>query len=136
MVAKVNGVELMDAYWVFDVNGKKVPAKEAKNYGEYCRSIDSAWQDATGVLQPSQPAAWKGNNGAPCGEWTMVAASWQPTVPAARQPPGLALILRVQAFNGLLHRSVFEASQALVRQADQNRANQEQQKGKQVKPVL
>lgn len=66
----------------------------------------------------------------------MVVASWQPTMPAARQPPGLALNLRVQAFSGLLHRSAYEASAAMVQQADQNRGNQEQQKGKQVKPVL
>jgi len=52
------------------------------------------------------------------------------------QPPGLVVNMRVQAVNGLLHRSALEASQTLVLQAVQNRANQEQQKGKQVKPVL
>jgi len=136
--AKANRVELMDAFWVFDSNGKKVPAKQAKDYAQRCRSIDGAGRDAARVLmaETQRPLLGQWSSGElQCGKWTLVLASWIPSS-AVGQPPGLVVNMRVQAVNGLLHRSALEASQTLVLQAVQNRANQEQQKGKQVKPVL
>jgi len=45
-------------------------------------------------------------------------------------PPELVLNMRVLAFNGLLHHCAYQASDAMVQQAERNRANQEQQKRK------
>ena len=136
ITAKMNGVEMMDAFWVFDSNGKKAPAKRARDYAQLCQSVDGAGQDAARVLmaQPPRPGEWA-NGEFQCGEWTLVLASWIPSS-AVGQPPGLVVNMRVQEINGLLHRSALQASQAIVQQAVRNRANQEQQKGTQVKPVL
>jgi hypothetical protein len=51
-------------------------------------------------------------------------------------PAGLVLRLQVEAVSHPLHRSAFIATERMVRQAEENQTNKEQQKGKQVKPVL
>jgi hypothetical protein len=132
-VAKSYGVESIDAYWVFDANGKKVAPPQAKGYAANCtQGFENS--DLTPLKLPPNPNQWVRNN-INCGEVTMVFANWQPTMPM-NGPPGLVLRLQVRAYNSLLHRSAFEASQALMQQAEGKQADKEKQKANQVKPAL
>lgn len=124
--------DLMDAYWVFDANGKKVSTQQAKGYVAVCAGHDGP--DLNHLRQPPVPNRWMRNN-INCGEITMVFANWTPTS-AMTGPPGLVLQVMIRAYNNQLHRSAFEASQAMILQAEENQANKEQQKAKQVKPAF
>lgn len=65
----------------------------------------------------------------------MVTANGNETVPGAGDPGSVSRLL-VVASNGLLHRSTFEASRAMIRQAEKHQADKEQSKMEQVKPFL
>jgi hypothetical protein len=137
-VVKSFGVELIDAYWVFDANGKKVTSQQAKMFMQNCgpNQVGDETQDVMRLQLPPKPDYWV-RRGTDCGDITLVVANWQPTSPGGMQgPAGLVLRLQVEAVSHPLHRSAFIATERMVRQAEENQTNKEQQKGKQVKPVL
>lgn len=137
-VVKSLGVELIDAYWVFDASGKKVSPQQSKLFMQNCgpNQVGDETQDMMRLQLPPKPDYWV-RRGTDCGDITLVVANWQPTSPGGMQgPAGLVLRLQVEAVSHPLHRSGFIATERMVRGAEEGQANKEQQKGKQVKPVL
>jgi hypothetical protein len=128
----INTQPLSQLYWMFDANGKPVPEQQAKQIVSRCMLTNS--QSDVAELRQSSPKTWIDNN-VNCGEVTMVTANGNLTVPGSGTP-GSVLRLLVTAYNGLLHRSAFEASHAMIWQAEKHQADKEQQKMEQVKPVL
>lgn len=128
----INTQPLSQLYWMFDANGKPVPEQQAKQIIRHCGLPNN--QSDLAEVSVSNPKRWIENN-INCGEVTMVTANGQLTVPGAGTPGSVSRLL-VVAYNGLLHRSGFEASHAMIWQAEKHQTDKEQQKIDQVKPVL
>ena len=128
----INTQPLSQLYWMFDANGKPVPEQQAKQIIRHCMLSNN--QSDLAEVSVSTPKRWIVNN-INCGEVTMVTANGQLTVPGAGTPGSVSRLL-VVAYNELLHRSAFEASHAMIWQAEKHQADKEQQKMDQVKPVL
>jgi len=133
-VAKASGVELRDAYWIFDINGQKLPRQRAAQLAATCTAIwESSYLDR---LKLPQNPKFTNPNAANCWENTAVTAYFTPTTPGVTGPAGLTLELVVKAVNMNLYRAHYEASEKFLRQAEQSDINQQQQKAKQAKPAL
>ena len=52
--AQVVGVELLDAFWVFDDAGKRAPPQAARSYAEQCRMTHLPVQDSSVLTQPTR----------------------------------------------------------------------------------
>jgi hypothetical protein len=128
----INTQPLSQLYWMFDANGKPVPEQQAKQIIRHCMLTNN--QSDMAEVSVSNPKRWIENN-INCGEVTMVTANGNLTVPGAGTPGSVSRLL-VVAYNGLLHRSAFEASHAMIWKAEKLQADKEQQKMDQVKPVL
>ena len=133
-VAKASGVELRDAYWIFDAHGQRLPRQRASQLAATCTQIwESSYLDR--LKLPRNPA-FTNPNAANCFENTAVTAYLTPTTPGVTGPPGLVLALVVKAVNMNLYRAHYEASEKFLSQAAEASGNSQQEKAKQVKPKL
>jgi hypothetical protein len=133
--AQVVGVELLDAYWVFDGAGKRVPPQAAHSYAESCRSVHAPAQDALALTQQTR-STYMMPGSVRCDRWIFIHASWQPTYPGTGMTPGVAMNMRTVLANGALHGKAFTASVALVEGVARDQQTKEKQAAEQVKPVL
>jgi len=128
------GVELLDAYWVFDNAGKRLPPQTARSYVESCRGVHSPAQDSQALTQATR-STYMAPAGFRCDRGTMILASWQPTYPGTGTP-GLVMNMSIVLANGTLHGKGFAASVALVEGTARDQQNREKQAADAVKPVL
>lgn len=134
--ARAAGVELLDAFWVFDDAGKRVPAAAARSYVDSCRTINSPPGRDTLALTQTNRATWMTPADARCDRWTIVHAQWQPTPPGGSTTPGLVMNMSTQVASGALHGKSYAATLALIEGAARDRQKREVQAADQVKPVL
>lgn len=134
LAAQQAGVEMMDAFWVFDDAGKRVPPQAARTYAESC-GMHQPGQDGL-VLSQAARAGFLRPAGFRCDRWTFIKAGWQPTPPVAGMTPGLAMNMSVLLADGKLHGESFAASVAMIQGAAQSQQDAEKRKAAQVKPVL
>jgi hypothetical protein len=129
------GVELLDAYWVFDGAGKRVPAPAARQYAELCRSTFLPGQDPLALAQAGRSSLLV-PGGFHCDRWTFIQAEWQPTPTGSSMTPGLVMTMSITVANGALHGKTYAASVALVEGAARDKANREKRAAEAVQPVL
>jgi hypothetical protein len=129
------GVELLDAYWVFDDAGQRVPPAAARQYAELCRGTYLPGLDA-GALTQSNRATLLIPGGVRCDRWTFIHASWQPTPMGSSMTPGLALNMVITLGNGTLHGKTYAATLAMIENAARDKQIQEKRTADAVKPVL
>jgi hypothetical protein len=134
-VPAMQKVELVDAFWVFDAKGQKVPPAVAAEVGKWCVGQNKEYLSL--LQQPPSPSLWNGNGGRVfCGEHTIIKASWGVTGAGAGEAPGLAHALQVEAVDLGRYHAAFEASQAMLQQAAGKKLDADQQKAAKVKPKL
>ncbi len=129
------GVELLDAYWVFDDAGKRVPPAAARDYAQLCRGTHAPGLDSGSLVSPGR-ATFLTPGGVRCDRWTFIQASWQPTPMGAGMTPGLVMTMSTTLGNGTLHGKTYAASVALVENAARDQVNKEKRAAEAVKPVL
>ena len=129
------GVELLDAYWLFDDAGKRVPQAAAREYAQLCRQAHLPAQDALALSSASR-ATLLASGGFRCDRWTFIQAQWQPTPTGSSMTPGLAMTMSITLANGALHGKSYAASVAMVENAARDQTNKEKHAAEAVKPVL
>jgi len=129
------GVELLDAYWVFDGAGKRVPTPAARQYAELCRGAHAPGLDPMALVQATR-ATFLVPGGFHCDRWTFIQAQWQPTPPGSGMTPGLAMNMSITLANGASHGKSYAASVAMVENAARDQMNKEKHAAEGVKPVL
>jgi hypothetical protein len=129
------GVELLDAYWLFDNAGKRVPPAAAREYAQLCRQTHLPGQDPLALAQANR-ATLLVPGGFRCDRWIFIQAQWQPTPAGGGMTPGLALNMSITLGNGALHGKAYAASVAFVESAARDQQNKEKSAAEGVKPVL
>jgi hypothetical protein len=129
------GVELLDAYWVFDDAGQRVPPVAARQYADLCRTTYLPGSDPGALTQATRATALV-PGGFHCDRWTFIQASWQPTPAGSGMTPGLALNMVITLGNGALHGKTYAASVAMIEKAARDQQNKEKRTAEGVKPVL
>lgn len=130
------GVELLDAYWVFDGAGKRVAAPAAREYAQLCRSAHLPGQDPLALAQKAPLSSFLVNGDFHCDRWTFIQAQWQPTPAGAGMTPGLVMTMSITLVNGAMHGKSYAASVAMVEGAARDQQNREKRAAEAVKPVL
>lgn len=129
------GVELLDAYWVFDDAGQRVPPPAARQYAELCRGTYLPGLDA-GALSQANRATLLVPGGIRCDRWTFIQANWQPTPMGSGMTPGLAMNMVITLGNGTLHGRTYSATLAMIENAARDQQIKEKRQAEAVKPVL
>lgn len=129
------GVELLDAYWLFDDAGKRIAPAAAREYAQLCRQTHLPGQDPLALAQANR-ATLLVPGGVRCDRWTFIQAQWQPTPAGAGMTPGLALNMSITLGNGALHGKTYAASVTMVENAARDQQNKEKRAAEAVKPVL
>ena len=129
------GVELLDAYWVFDDAGQRVPPAAARDYAQLCRGAYTPGSDAGGLVSPGRATALL-PGGVRCDRWTFIQASWQPTPLGSSMTPGLIMTMTTTLGNGALHGKTYAASVAMIENAAREQQNREKRAAEAVKPAL
>ncbi|MEJ0086733.1 MAG: hypothetical protein WDO72_13685 [Pseudomonadota bacterium] len=129
------GVELLDAYWLFDDAGKRVSPTAAREYAQLCRQAHLPGQDPLALVSAGR-ASLLVPGGFHCDRWTFIQAQWQPTPAGAGMTPGLAFNMSITLANGALHGKTYAASVAMVENAARDRQNKEKRAAEAVRPVL
>jgi hypothetical protein len=129
------GVELLDAYWVFDDAGQRVPPAAARQYAELCRGAYVPGLDASSLVSAGRATALV-PGGVRCDRWTFIQAQWQPTPLGSSMTPGLALTMTITLGSGALHGKTYAASVAMIENAGREQQNREKRAAEAVKPAL
>lgn len=123
------GVELLDADWIFDGTGKRLPSPAARQYAELCRSTHLPGQDPLALTQATRSSLLV-PGGFHCDRYTFIQAAWQPMT------TGLAMNMTITLANGAMHGKAYAASVAMVEGAARDQQNREKRAAEGVKPVL
>lgn len=129
------GVELLDAYWVFDDAGQRVPVAAARPYVDACRGTYLPGRDGLALSQAGRATALV-PAGIHCDRWTYIQAEWQPTPMGSSMTPGLVMNMAITLGNGALHGKTYAATIALLENAARDKQNKEKRAADAVKPVL